>query len=377
LDGPIVFVDRESRIAISNQVDSRKTLSPVDGVFTGRIPSDVMIANTAVQWNETKWTMLLWPLPEDRDERRVLLAHEAWHRIQEEIGFPSSGAANNHLNTLSGRYWLQLEWRALKKALRSSGNQQTAAITDAICFRLHRNRLFPGSQEQERAMELHEGLAEYTGVRLALDPAKGITRTISHLENRPAELETFVRSFAYVSGPSYGLLLDQLMPDWVSKVTAKSDLAGLLRDAIRANIESDLDAEVNQRSQVYGGEELWIAEKSRDEKRIAQIESLTKKYTTGPRLIIPLKEMNMSFNPNELIPLGETGTYYPTLTVADKWGVLKVTGGAMIASDFQSVIVAVPDGFAGSLKTTNWDLEPNESWNIDAGKDGVFKLDLK
>ncbi len=376
LAGPIMFVDRDSHIAIANQADLRNSLIPVEGVFTGRLPSTLMIANTAIDWNETKWTMVLWPLPEDADERRILLAHEAWHRVQDKFGFPSSGASNDHLNSFYGRYLLQLEWRALGAALRSEGAERIAAIADALHFRHYRHQLSPGCEAEERSMEMHEGLAEYTGVRLALDPAKRIARTISELQNRPAQLETFVRSFAYLSGPAYGLLLDELVPEWLGKAAADSDLAGLLQEAAEIDVEVDLKSVVTDRALKYDGEALWATEKTRDDERLAQIELLKKKYTEGPRLIIPIKSMNMSFNPNELVPLGESGTYYPTLTITDTWGVLKVTGGAVIASGFQEVIVSVPADYANSLKTPDWELELNEGWSIKAGGDGVFKAEM-
>lgn len=71
-------------------------------------------------------------------------------------------------------------------------------------------------------MELHEGLAEYTGVRLPLDPENRIARTVSLLDRRSAERPTFVRSFAHLSGLAYGLLLDELDPDWLRRLTVNS-----------------------------------------------------------------------------------------------------------------------------------------------------------
>src|SRR4029079_12075047 len=96
--------------------------------------------------------------------------HELWHRIQDQLGLPSSGASNDHLDTRDGRYWLQLEWRALAAALATSGPDEKRAITDAALFRTRRHRIFPGGADEERAMEMHEGLAEYTGVRLSGSP---------------------------------------------------------------------------------------------------------------------------------------------------------------------------------------------------------------
>jgi hypothetical protein len=374
LAGPVIFADPDSRIAVANQADSQNTLTPVDGVFSGRLPSNLMIANTAIDWNQTKWTMVLWPLPEDPDERKIVLAHEAWHRVQDKVGFPSSGAMNEHLNSLDGRFLLQLEWRALSQALQNNKADRIANISDALHFRFCRHQLLNGSEEQERAMEMHEGLAEYTGVRMALEPAKRVSRTVFLLDRRPSEMPTFVRSFAYLSGPAYGLLLDDLDADWLKNLTATTDLGKLLREASGIDLESDLANAVAERSRKYDGETLWNVEKKRDDERTAFVERLTERFVTGPRLILPLEKSSMSFDPNELMPLGEEGTVYPTLTITDQWGVLTVTGGALISKDFKQVHVNVPDGYSGALKTSDWELVLNQGWTIELSDDQMFRV---
>ncbi len=374
LEGPIIFVDRQTRFAVANQADLAETLTPIDGVFVGQLPANVMVSNTAIDWNNSKWTMLLWPLPEESNERNLLLAHESWHRIQDQLGFPSSGATNDHLDSLAGRYLLQLEWRALSVALRSSLADRNKAISDAIHFRFRRHELIEGSSEQERAMELHEGLAEYTGVRLALDPAQRIARTASLLDRRPAELPTFVRSFAYLSGPAYGLLLDESNPVWIGKISVKSDLGKLLSEVAKVELERDLEMAVANRATKYNSEALWVAEKIRDEKRQTRLERLTMKFLTGPRLLIPLENPRMSFDPTELTPLGDAGTVYPTLNITSEWGVLNVTGGALLSKDFGQVIVGVPDNYASSLQTADWKLELNPGWSIQSSTKPTFTV---
>jgi hypothetical protein len=59
---------------------------------------------------------------------------------------------------------MQLEWRALRRAVESSGSGQAQAIADALAFRRERRRLFPGAADNERREEIREGMASYTGV---------------------------------------------------------------------------------------------------------------------------------------------------------------------------------------------------------------------
>src|SRR5262245_14001357 len=166
LAGPLLFADRKSRQVVANQRDGEGLLRADGEVFVGRLPDRLPFANTTVTWAGVKWTMVVWPPYEDTTERGALLMHESWHRIQDRLGLPASGPSNKHLDTMDGRLWLQLEWRALAAALAGEGERRRSAIEDALVFRAHRRGLFKSAAEEERSLEMHEGLAEYTGVRL-------------------------------------------------------------------------------------------------------------------------------------------------------------------------------------------------------------------
>src|ERR1044071_3579677 len=92
------------------------------------------------------------------------MLHGLFHRIQPELGFITNDGFNEHLDTLEGRIWIQLEWRALRRALEAGGRDRDEAIADALAFRRERRRLFPGAGDNERRDEIREGLATYTGI---------------------------------------------------------------------------------------------------------------------------------------------------------------------------------------------------------------------
>ena len=99
-------------------------------------------------------------LPEkDAAVRQQLMLHGLFHRIQPELGLITEDGFNEHLDTLEGRFWIQLEWRALRRAVKSSGSDRAEAIADALAFRRERRRVFPAAADKIR-----EGLATYTGV---------------------------------------------------------------------------------------------------------------------------------------------------------------------------------------------------------------------
>lgn len=141
LCAPMLFVDPKTRAVVANQPDKEGILTKNGNVFVGNLPAKVNIANTATEWAGVKWTMVKFPLPADKIRRANLMAHEMWHRVQSGIGFPLSNLpANNHLDSRDGRVWLQLEWRALAKALTSRGKQRRQAIADALLFRAYEER---------------------------------------------------------------------------------------------------------------------------------------------------------------------------------------------------------------------------------------------
>src|SRR4051794_35256182 len=97
---------------------------------------------------------------------------------------------------------------ALERALRTTGPARRDAIADALLFRSYRRSLFPAAAKNETALELNEGLAEYTGVKLSSADLQEATLRADLILRQARNNPTFTRSFAYISGPAYGALLD-------------------------------------------------------------------------------------------------------------------------------------------------------------------------
>src|SRR5688500_5101416 len=155
LCGPLVIVDQRTGTRATSQPEP-----------DGPVPRFPGLADGPVTWGGMRWfSMPLYMLPaNDADLRQQLLLHGLFHRIQPELGFMTEDGYNEHLDTLEGRVWMQLEWRALRRAIESSGSDRAEAIADALAFRRERRRLFPGAADNERRDEIREGLASYTGV---------------------------------------------------------------------------------------------------------------------------------------------------------------------------------------------------------------------
>lgn len=370
LEGPLLFVDRTTRQVVTDRADAEGHLRAVGGVFTGRLPETVGIANTTTKWAGVEWIMVMWPLPQKIAERRVLMMHESWHRVQNEIGFPYTGPSNAHLDTFDGRYWLQLEWRALADALQQRGDARRNAIQDALHFRAERRRKIAKAAADERLLEMHEGLAEYTGVHLSgLDAAEQARYVAGKLERRPAEMPTFVRSFAYLSGPAYGLLLDAASPGWQRRAKSGDDLGSLLQSAMNLPAPEPEKSDVPARAFRYDGDKLRASETERDRVRQQKIAALKARFVDGPVLILPLKQMQISFDPNATQPLGDHGTINRPTRISDLFGTLTAPEGVLINADFTKATVPAPkDPQARPLIGEGWELKLADGWQLEPGE---------
>ncbi|MCB0411938.1 MAG: hypothetical protein KDD22_05390, partial [Bdellovibrionales bacterium] len=362
LYGPMFFVDYKNRAVIANQQDAKGVLRKKDGVFVGKLPEKIAPANTNIVWSGTTWTMIVWQMiPDNHLARMTMFAHEMFHRIQVDLKLSAKDKLNLHLDSAEGRTWLQLEWRALAAGLITQGKNQNQAIQDAVLFRKHRQKMFPGSEENERSLEIAEGVPEYTGLVIAVkDSASARWSTIHKLTN-PSDEISFVRAFAYTSGPAYGILLDQRLPGWRTKLTSQSDLSDLLASKLKKPT-----AQAELRAKIYGFSEISNAESD----RAAKIE-ITKAYyrkllVDGPTLKFPASgEMRYTFNPSTLISLDGIGAVYPTFHVVGPWGTLNVTDGALRPKDLNHVIVAAPKSTKGShIEGDGWGLDLLAGWEV-------------
>lgn len=362
LCGPIMLVDPQARTVYADRNTTGHDLRASGELFIGTLPHNIGVANTAIDWAGTRWTMVMLPLPSDRDRRDILLMHEAFHRIQPDRLPPPAAALPDHLDTLDGRLLLRLEWRALAQALRTEGETQRTAIRDALAFRALRRSLAIDAAGRENALEINEGVAEYTGKRLGAgkDAVASTVGTLADYDRR----DGFVRSFAYASGPAYGLLLDRLSPRWRDGLRPGSDLGALLHHAIGDAALPPVEA-VRDR---YGFAGIRSEEAAKAQAHARQAAHWRTVLVDGPVLRLPLIDMRIEFNPQTVFALPPLGTVYPMATIRDAWGTLTVTQGVLIAQDWTSASVAGPGAGRGNdYAGAGWSLTLSPGWIVSNG----------
>jgi hypothetical protein len=382
LDGPIFFVDPSTRVVVANRPDPQSVLQPKDGVWTGTFPDNLNAANTAIDWLGVRWTMVMWPVNDYRQPRERLLVHECFHRIQEGIGLPARDAVNTHLDSADGRIWLELEWRALERALREPAAARKQAIADALLFRRYRRSLFPEAAAGENHLELNEGLAEYTGMKLTSEDNEELAFRADRALREGASNLTFARSFAYTSGPAYGALLDLSGRQWRKQIASGGDLGKLLGSSYNLeDLKPGREAALAAASR-YEGQEVISFETRRAEQREKQIAAARQKFIEEPVLILPLtKDVNYSFDPNNVMGIDSLNTVYPTMRLVDAWGILEVSDGAWLirspnGSLVRAQVPAPQSRSAAPLKGDGWTLTLNQGWSIvSAERRGDLKVE--
>ena len=375
LCGPLLFVDPDTRDAVANQADLEEKLKPVDGAFAGTAPATLGVANTAVTWAGVEWTMVMWPPPQYKSPRMRLMLHECFHRVQKKIGLPPADPMNGHLDSLDGRIWLQMEWRALEHAFWQRGDERRRDIADALYFRNFRRSLFPAAAARENTLEMHEGMAEYTGVKLSTtSPEEFAVVVASSLRSAPTRTQSYARSFAYTSGPAYGGLLDAANPQWRKGLTPATNLGELLARAYAIDPPALSKTEALRRAERYDGGEVLSIETRREEKHQAQIAAAKKLFLDGPVLTLPAgKEFDFTYDPNAVLGLDDNLTLYQgDVRVSDGWGILHASDGVMfLRKDGRIVSVQVPaplDAAKSPLVGKGWTLELKSDWKLVPGE---------
>jgi len=365
--GPMLFVDVQSRITYANMPDSAGILKPEGEIYKGILPKDVMVANTAMKWGGRLWSVILWPLPQKHDERLNLVMHESFHRVQEKLGLPPHSPTADHLSTMNGRIYFLLELQALKAALSKPSNQRNFDLTNALLFREKRKDLFPQSFNNERLLEMNEGLAEYTGVMLgrAKDSIKKhLYDVIAHAANH----KSLIRSFPYITGPVYGYLLYEKNPEWTFKVDSNSSFPGLIETNYHISLpKNQRKKESAWRVYQYNGKAIISAEKLKEEEHQKMINDYIVQFTKQPVLTIKLIKMNIGFNPNNLFDLGEYGTVYPTANIKDVWGQLMISENGVLMKDWSVLTLPAAEGITISgqiIEGKGWQITLNPGWTI-------------
>jgi hypothetical protein len=219
------------------------------------------------------------------------------------------------------------------------GDERKRDVADTVYFRDYRPSLFPAVAKNENALEMNEGMAEYTGFKLSTSSAEEYpVQVAAWLRGAPTRTPSYGRSFAYTSGPAYAGLLDAAGINWRTGLTPATDLGKLLAQAYGVQVPASLDkAEAMRRAEHYDGGEVIAIETEHEVKHQAQVTVGRKLFVDGPILVLPTSEkINYIYDPNTVLALDDNLTLYQyegEIHVTDEWGMLKTSVGVVLARE--------------------------------------------
>jgi hypothetical protein len=329
-------------------------------------PQLIGLLNGPIQWGGRMWAAITWDTianwpPRTRGE---LFLHESFHLVQPALIPNGPAGANDHLDSLDGRYWLRLEWRALARALRGSGAPRAEAVREALAFRQARHMRYPDKVESERVLYVTEGFASYTQTVLAAPSGvDAIARALELLADAESG-ESFVRTFTYTSGPAYGLLLDAASPGWPRAVRGNDDPPEMLMRALGVQPVTDAAAAAAR----YGGAELRADEERRDQQRQARLATLRQQFVDGPVFVMPCGGSGTS-NSLGAVVIPDAGTvYFHPYRLSGACGALEAENGVLETSDGNSRRLPAPvRGDDGTISGDGWTFKAGPGWIIREG----------
>lgn len=362
LCGPMVFADASTRSRATNLKAPE-----------GPAPPTLGYVNAPVKWGDAYWAAYVWSMlpSDDASARGRMLIHELFHRVQPELGLLLGGPQNSHLESIEGRYWIQLEWRALARALAAKGVERTEAARDALAFRAARRARLPEAGENERVDELREGLAQYTGTALAFPGREEAVRDGIRQLGEAAKAPSFVRTFSYASGTAYGLLLDDWAPGWTRRLRPSDDLGLLLAQA--ALLSPDMTI-ADQAALRYGAIQLRTAEEERRTREEARVAELKKRFVDGPVVIVP-RGRGAVISTVGVTSIPGHGTVFFSYRVSAEWGSLEATG---VLESVDGATLRLPASFRPEgerLIGEGWTINVAPGWGLAPGsRSGDFEL---
>jgi hypothetical protein len=366
LYGPIMFVERTNRNVVANVQDSQGLLKGKDNIYTGVYPKE-LILNAFVNFGGTLFAMLPLPMEEDNYRIKTRAIRSLFHRYQETEGIIATSFNLSNMDEREARLWIKLEWKALRKALSSQGDEKQLAIRDALIFRGSNRELYNKYAIEENRFETYEGLATFTYTLLCTNsPEEYKTRLFENLD-RTYSMQSYSRSYGAIHGALYATLLMEKGFDFPQIKTDNFDLG----EAVKClyNIElPDICRDVAGSLAV--NYEIDLINKE-EVQRLADIKERIHNqisvFTEKPVVFLELESPYFDFEPEDIHPLDTLGTLYTSMRVSDNWGKLTLDKvGCLVSNNYKYLRISTK-GFKAEqnrISGDGWTLLLNNNWEL-------------
>ncbi len=367
LFGPIMFVERVTRRIVANQPDNEGLLKSKERVYTGLYPKELILSNAPEIYGGTQFAMVPLPAEEDTFRIKTRAIHSLFHRFQENEGISASSFNVTNMDEKEARLWIKLEWKALRKAINTEGEERQLAIRDALIFRGSNRELYPNYSASENKFETYEGLATFTYTLLCTgSPEEYKARLFENLD-RIYSMQSYARSYGFIHGALYASLLYDKGFDFKTITTDSFDLGNAVKELYKINLPAICRDVAGSLAVNYDIENINKEEEKRNADIKQSIENQLNIFTEKPVVFLELESPYFDFEPEDVHPLGTFGTLYNSMRVSDNWGKLTVDKGGCLVSTNLKFIRIPAKGFKADknhISGDGWHLILNDNWEL-------------
>jgi hypothetical protein len=367
LYGPIMFVERVTRRIVANQHDNEGLLKSKEGVYAGVYPKELILSNAPVKFGGLQFAMV--PLPEEEVDYRLKTRaiHSLFHRFQENEGIIPSPYNTINMDEKEARLWIKLEWKALRKAINSQGEDRQLALRDALIFRGSNRELYHKYAADENRFETFEGLATFTYTLLCTNsPEEFKSRLFENLD-RIYAMQSYARSYGIIHGALYASLLYDKGYDLKKINTDNFDLGNAVKELYHIDLPSICRDVAGSLAVNYEIEAINKEEEKRDADIKESIHRQISTFTEKPVVFLELESPYFDFEPEDIHPLDTLGTLYNSIRVSDNWGKLTVDKGGCLVSNNLKFIRITAKAFKADknhISGEGWHLILNNDWEL-------------
>jgi len=367
LYGPLMFVDRNSRKICANQIDENGLLKLKDGIYSGFYPRENLITTSAVTLGGTLFGLA--PLPPEEDEYRIITRaiHSLYHRHQQIIGIKPEYFNVVNMDEREARIWIKMEWKALRKAIETDGEEQTLALRDALIFRGSSRELFPKYTDLQNRFENYEGLATFTYILLASQSETDYKTKLFEYLDRIYAMQSYARSYGSIHGALYATFLYKKGFDFTSLRSDTTNLALLVKNLYNIELPPVCRDVAGSIGLNYGIDEINREEDKRLMDIKERLNNQVSVFTQKPVVFLELESPSFDFEPEDLQYLDTLGTLYHTIRVSDNWGKLTVDRTGCLISNNYKYLRITAKGLKiekNHVSGEGWQIMMNDGWEI-------------
>jgi len=369
LFGPIMFVNPETREIYANVQDAEGLLKPKEGIFIGSYPKERFTNIIAVTYGGTQYGMVRLS-SRGEDPYRIVAngVHALFHCFQKNNEIDTPNFDTGHLKNRTARLWVKLEWKALRRAIRTSGETRSQALRDALVFRSARREMYPMFVESENWFENYEGLTTFTYTLICNDSRDEYIRQLLNRYDEIYNYQGYTASWGFINGALYAHLLYELGFDFTTIMDRNTDIGRVACEKYNISLPEISRDIAGSLAFSYDIDIINQEEQERESGLQEILRKRVSKYIEKPVIYLELESPYFSYERDDMEEVDSLGIIYKRVRITDNWGKISVDeGGCLVSPNLDFIRVPAKDILEerNHISGEGWHLILNNSWRME------------